>query len=496
MRVERRRAQADGHPLGEERVPTRARDEVAPRRAHDAVVRRDAGEHAQARPARPPELVRIRVQHPVGAVLGRRQPGHARHPLALAEVVPGLADQVEAALALVPFEHLRRPVLGAVVRRDHEVDAGGEVERDLRVDDVCLVPDEERHDELHRGTRLDGRCHDLARPDARLTRPPLPPGRRPRSSCRRRALREGERRRGVQHRHRSRGARAPARAPERRPRGINHPPACGRGQHPGDELGGERERGSPANALEPRGAARRTAGSPSTAGAEPSETVSKTALPRASSSHDGAAGLLGRPRVRLLRIEADPRERRRHDGRTSQAWSGWSAGSREEHRVGAGEGGLDRGADVVLVTVALVVDAPEREPGGARAQDRAGAPVLVTAPRGRPLSVANPARPSQPGGSARARVEREDGERARRRRRDAPGGDRGPSERTASSECGETTTIFRPEERRHEATMIAALSASWRRFVPSSARRRFARSAGRTSTGAGAGRPTSATCGG
>ncbi len=41
------------------------------------------------------------------------------------------------------------PSSESVVRRDHEVDAGVEVEGDLRVDDVRLVPREERHDELH-----------------------------------------------------------------------------------------------------------------------------------------------------------------------------------------------------------------------------------------------------------------------------------------------------------------------------------------------------------
>ena len=58
-------------------------------------------------------------------------------------------------LARVALEDLGRPVLRAVVGRDDEVDAGVEVERDLRVDDVGLVADEERHDELHRRRSLD-----------------------------------------------------------------------------------------------------------------------------------------------------------------------------------------------------------------------------------------------------------------------------------------------------------------------------------------------------
>ncbi len=61
-----------------------------------------------------------------------------------------LADQVEAARALVRLEDLGRAVLRGVVRRDHEVDARVEMERDLRVDDVRLVAREHREDELHR----------------------------------------------------------------------------------------------------------------------------------------------------------------------------------------------------------------------------------------------------------------------------------------------------------------------------------------------------------
>ena len=62
---------------------------------------------------------------------------------------PVLAEEPEAARPLVPLEDLGRPVVGPVVRRDDEVDAGVQVERDLRVDDVRLVAGEQRHDELH-----------------------------------------------------------------------------------------------------------------------------------------------------------------------------------------------------------------------------------------------------------------------------------------------------------------------------------------------------------
>ena len=103
-----------------------------------------------------PELVRVRVEDPVGAEVGRREARHARDPLALAEIVAGLADQVEHAVARVPLEDLGRPVLRPVVGGDDEVDTGREVVRDLRVDDVGLVAREKGHDELHAAVEVSG----------------------------------------------------------------------------------------------------------------------------------------------------------------------------------------------------------------------------------------------------------------------------------------------------------------------------------------------------
>ena len=57
----------------------------------------------------------------------------------LAHVVAVLAQEQEAAGALVALQDLRRAVLGAVVGGDDEVDAGMQVEGDLGVDDVRLV---------------------------------------------------------------------------------------------------------------------------------------------------------------------------------------------------------------------------------------------------------------------------------------------------------------------------------------------------------------------
>ena len=150
----RERREAHGHPVGE-RLLAGSRAEHAEERAHRPVPRRHRREHlGERRPARPPELVRVGVDHPVGPVIGGREARHARDPLVLAQVLAGLADQVDVARPRVLLEHLRRPVLRAVVGRDHEVGAGVQMEREPRVDDVDLVAREERHDQRHRRASL------------------------------------------------------------------------------------------------------------------------------------------------------------------------------------------------------------------------------------------------------------------------------------------------------------------------------------------------------
>ena len=130
---------------------------VPPRPTYGAEPLGDGREQLlEAAAPRMPELVGVRVEDPVGAEVGRREPCHPRDPLALAQVVARLADQVEHAVALVPLENLGRPVLRPVVRGDDEVDAGVEVVRDLRIDDVGLVADEESHDELHADVEVSG----------------------------------------------------------------------------------------------------------------------------------------------------------------------------------------------------------------------------------------------------------------------------------------------------------------------------------------------------
>ena len=96
MRVEAGRAEPRRHALGEEAVVVGTRHEVAPGAAHDAEPLRHRGEElAEVSPARPPELVRVRVEDPVRAELGRGHAGHARDPLRLAEVLAGLADEMQ-----------------------------------------------------------------------------------------------------------------------------------------------------------------------------------------------------------------------------------------------------------------------------------------------------------------------------------------------------------------------------------------------------------------
>ncbi len=168
----RERREANGHPLEDGLAGIGTRDEDAQERRHGSVARWDCVEHvAQGRPAGPPELVGVGVDHPVGAEVGRGQTRHARDPLVLAKILTRLADQVEMAIARVLLEDVRRAVDRPIVGRDDEVDAGVEVEREPRVDEVGFVPRQERHDQLHRGASLRRRVRRLARTASRARKP-------------------------------------------------------------------------------------------------------------------------------------------------------------------------------------------------------------------------------------------------------------------------------------------------------------------------------------
>ena len=145
-----RAREADGHALGEERAVVGTRQEVPPAASHDPVPlghrRQDVLQRAAAGP---PELVGVRVDHPVGVVLGGGDPSHPRDPLVLAHVVARLAEEPQDACTLVPLEDLGRPVARRVVGRDHLVDARVKVVGHLRVHDVRLVAGEQCHHDLH-----------------------------------------------------------------------------------------------------------------------------------------------------------------------------------------------------------------------------------------------------------------------------------------------------------------------------------------------------------
>ena len=126
-----------------------ARDERAPERLARRRRSRDRREHVlQRAAARPPELVGVTVDDPVRAELGGREPRHARHPLALAQPLGRLADQMErhprartrSRISVVPS----RELLSVAMTKSA---TGIQVERDLRVDDVCLVAREDGEDE-------------------------------------------------------------------------------------------------------------------------------------------------------------------------------------------------------------------------------------------------------------------------------------------------------------------------------------------------------------
>ena len=60
-----------------------------------------------------------------------------------------LPDEMQHSGARVLLEDLDRPVLRAMIGRDHIVDARVQMERDERIDDVRLIARPQRHDQLH-----------------------------------------------------------------------------------------------------------------------------------------------------------------------------------------------------------------------------------------------------------------------------------------------------------------------------------------------------------
>ena len=114
----RERREANGHALGERvrrRVAGRTRGGTRRPCRTAPAPRRAIG----ARPARPPELVGVGVDHPVRAdSVAASRAMRATHSSWRRS--SRLVDQVDLAVARVP-QHLGRAVLRAVVGRDHEV---------------------------------------------------------------------------------------------------------------------------------------------------------------------------------------------------------------------------------------------------------------------------------------------------------------------------------------------------------------------------------------
>ena len=179
--------QASGHALRDGLPVLGPRDERAPEALHDAVLLRDRSQHFLERAAaRPPEFIRVCIDDPVRAVLGRREPRHARAPLAVVHLARTRgfrgADR-RARIARGSRSYRRRLMVGC----DDEVDPGVEVVRELVVDDIRLVARRRASQQSFIGREPYGRDDPQAgKPDVRCRRaivvvarprPPRTPGR-------------------------------------------------------------------------------------------------------------------------------------------------------------------------------------------------------------------------------------------------------------------------------------------------------------------------------
>ena len=90
----RQRRETHGHPLGEVLVAG-SRDRRHEGTPRPSPYRGGTAESTsgQRRPARPPELVRVGIDHPVRPGFSPQEPRHARHPLVLTKVLARLANQ-------------------------------------------------------------------------------------------------------------------------------------------------------------------------------------------------------------------------------------------------------------------------------------------------------------------------------------------------------------------------------------------------------------------
>jgi hypothetical protein len=133
------------------RWPFGPREKVPPWSFDDTELRRDGGKRLLERAApRPPELVSVAADDPVGTVILCSEAGHSRPPRSRARLVALLANETKDAVPLVRLEDLGGAVGRAMVYRDHEVDTCVKVKRDDGLDHIGLVAGQEGHDELQR----------------------------------------------------------------------------------------------------------------------------------------------------------------------------------------------------------------------------------------------------------------------------------------------------------------------------------------------------------
>ena len=118
--------------------------ELRARGDHHAIPLRNRGKRLRERAAqRPPELVGVRVDHPVGPELRGGQPGHVRQPAraALPEVGRRLVDHVGEPRVRVALKDLGGFVRGSVVGDHEAVHSERMVEAEVGLEDVAFISD-------------------------------------------------------------------------------------------------------------------------------------------------------------------------------------------------------------------------------------------------------------------------------------------------------------------------------------------------------------------
>ena len=152
---------ASGHAIGEEALAGPG-DELGPRCHHHPKTLRDRAQGLlQVAGQRPPELVVVVVDHPVGSELeGKpRDLGPAAAPH-LGELSRHPLEPQEARL-LIALENLHGAVGGAVVGDHEHIDPLGVVVAQVGLDHIGGIANHQGHGELHDGGPIDVRRGSL-----------------------------------------------------------------------------------------------------------------------------------------------------------------------------------------------------------------------------------------------------------------------------------------------------------------------------------------------